>query len=57
MLLATIEGCPFYTGASAFAYLAPSELTIDVVPGGGDSFSLEAAEGVRFIARSRLGAM
>jgi hypothetical protein len=54
VLLGVIEGCPFYIGAASFQYWAYCELTIDVVPDGGDSFSLEAVEGVRFITRSRL---
>ena len=29
------------------------QITVDVTAGGGDSFSIEAPEGVRFIVRSR----
>jgi uncharacterized protein (DUF779 family) len=54
VLLGTIEGSPFYVGPEQFRYWAYCEITVDVTPGGGDSFSLEAAEGVRFIVRSRL---
>jgi len=54
VLLGVIEGCPFYVSAAQFPYWAHSQLTIDVVPNGGDSFSLEAADGVRFITRSRV---
>jgi uncharacterized protein (DUF779 family) len=54
VLLGVIEGCPFYVGPAQFGYWAYCELTVDVTPAGGDSFSLEAAEGVRFIVRSRL---
>lgn len=54
VFLGTIEGCPFYIGASTFQYFAYTQLIIDVTTGGGDSFSLEAPEGVRFITRSRL---
>lgn len=54
VLLGAIDGCPFYVSEAAYPYWAYSELTIDVVSGGGDSFSLEAADGVRFITRSRL---
>jgi len=54
VLLGVIEGCPFYVGGSEFDYWAYCELTIDVTHGGGDSFSLEAADGVRFFTRSRL---
>ena len=54
VLLGVIEGCPFYVSAAQFPYWAHSQLTIDVVPNGGDSFSLEAADEVRFITRSRV---
>jgi uncharacterized protein len=54
VLLGVIEGCPFYVGGAEFGYWAYCELTIDVTMGGGDSFSLEAADGVRFLTRSRL---
>jgi len=54
VLLGVIEECPFYVGGAEFGYWAYMELTIDVTMGGGDSFSLEAADGVRFITRSRL---
>ena len=37
-----------------FRYWRYSHLTIDVVPGRGAGFSLEAPHGVRFIIRSRL---
>ena len=53
-LLGVIDGCPFYVAPAQFEYWSHCQLTIDVVAGGGDSFSLEAAEGVRFIVRSRL---
>lgn len=52
--LGEIGGCPFYMGAAHFAYWENSQLIVDVVPGRGASFSLEAPEGVRFLARSRL---
>lgn len=52
--LGDIEGCPFYIGADTFRYFAYSQITIDVTEGGGDSFSLEAPEGLRFVTRSRL---
>jgi len=54
VFLGMIEGCPFYIGAPTFEYFAYSQLIIDVTTGGGDSFSLEAPEGVRFVTRSRL---
>jgi uncharacterized protein len=54
VLLGTIAGCPFYIGAAQFEYWEHTHLTIDVVPGRGSGFSLEAPRGVRFITRSRL---
>jgi len=54
VLLGSIEDCPFYVGPEQFSTLAGSELTLDVIEGGGDSFSLEAGEGQRFIACWRL---
>ena len=54
VLLGEIGGCPFYMSAAQFEYWAHTHLTIDVVPGRGASFSLEAPEGVRFLTRSRL---
>ena len=37
-----------------FEYWTHTHLTIDVVPGRGAGFSLEAPDGVRFLIRSRL---
>ncbi len=54
VFLGVIEGSPFYIGASTFEYFSNSQLIIDVTTGGGDSFSLEAPEGVRFMTRSRV---
>lgn len=54
VLLGGVYGCPFYVGSAQFDYWAHCQLTIDVIEDGGDSFSLEAAEGIRFIVRSRL---
>ncbi len=54
VLLGVVEGCPFYVAEHHFQYWAYCEITVDVTEGGGDSFSIEAADGVRFITRSRL---
>ncbi|MEZ5295915.1 MAG: DUF779 domain-containing protein [Ilumatobacteraceae bacterium] len=43
---------PFYIGADQFEYWQHTRLTVDVVPGRGSGFSLEAPEGVRFLIRS-----
>ncbi len=52
--LGEIAGVPFYMSASQFDYWKHTQLTIDVVPGRGGGFSLEAPEGVRFLIRSRV---
>lgn len=54
VLLGTIEGAPFYIGGQQFEYWQHTELTLDVVPGRGAGFSLEAPSGVRFLTRSRV---
>jgi uncharacterized protein (DUF779 family) len=36
------------------AHWSHTHLTVDVVPGRGSGFSVEAPEGVRFLIRSRL---
>src|ERR1700742_4008223 len=52
--LGTIADVPFYIGGQQFEYWQHTHLTVDVVPGRGSGFSLEAPHGVRFITRSRL---
>lgn len=52
--LGRIAGCDFFIGAAQFEYWRHTQLTIDVVPGRGAGFSLEAPEGVRFLTRSRV---
>ena len=52
--LGNIAGCDFYIGAAQFAYWEHTQLVIDVVPGRGSGFSVEAPEGVRFLTRSRV---
>ena len=54
VLLGEIAGCPFYIGAAQFEYWQHTQLIIDVVPGRGSGFSVEAPEGVRFLTRSRV---
>ena len=54
VLLGTVAGCPVYIGRAQFEYWAHTHLTIDVVPGRGAGFSLEAPEGLRFLTRSRV---
>ncbi|RAG84329.1 DUF779 domain-containing protein [Streptacidiphilus pinicola] len=45
---------PFWMSADQYAYWQHTHLTVDVVPGRGSGFSVEAPEGVRFLIRSRL---
>jgi uncharacterized protein (DUF779 family) len=48
------EPIPVYIGRPQFEYWSHTHLTIDVVPGRGAGFSLEAPTGNRFIVRSRV---
>ncbi len=48
------EPVAFWMGAGQFERWRHTHLTVDVVPGRGSGFSLEAPEGVRFLIRSRL---
>jgi uncharacterized protein (DUF779 family) len=48
------EPVGFWMSADQFERWRHTHLTVDVVPGRGAGFSLEAPEGVRFIIRSRL---
>ena len=50
--LGEVAGTPFYMGADQFEYWSHTHLLVDVVPGRGGGFSLEAPEGVRFLIRS-----
>jgi uncharacterized protein (DUF779 family) len=55
VLLGQLAGdIPFWMSADQFDYWRHTHLTVDVVPGRGSGFSLEAPEGVRFLIRSRL---
>lgn len=48
------EPVAVWMSRSQFEYWKHTHLTIDVVPGRGSGFSVEAPEGVRFLIRSRL---
>ena len=52
--LGTIVDTPFYISGPQFEYWQHTHLTVDVVPGRGSGFSVEAPEGVRFLIRSRV---
>lgn len=44
----------FWMSGEQFKHWSHTHLTVDVVPGRGSGFSVEAPEGVRFLIRSRL---
>jgi uncharacterized protein (DUF779 family) len=48
------EPISFWMSTSQFEAWKHTHLTVDVVPGRGGGFSLEAPEGVRFLIRSRV---
>jgi uncharacterized protein (DUF779 family) len=54
VFMGEIGGQPLYMGKSQFEYWQHTHIIIDVVPGRGSGFSLEAPEGVRFLTRSRI---
>jgi uncharacterized protein (DUF779 family) len=54
VLLGEIEGCRVYIGGAQYELWKHTALTLDVVPGRGSGFSLEAPLGVRFLTRSRV---
>ena len=52
--LGDVDGVPVYIGALQYEVWRHTQLLIDVVPGRGGGFSLEAPLGVRFLTRSRV---
>ena len=52
--LGDVDGTPVYIGALQYEVWRHTQLLIDVVPGRGSGFSLEAPLGVRFLTRSRV---
>ena len=54
VLLGEIAGAAVYIGAAQHAVWSHTQLIVDVVPGRGSGFSLEAPEGVRFLTRGRV---
>ena len=54
VLLGTVSEAPFFMGSDQFEFWKHTALTLDVVPGRGSGFSLEAPHGVRFMIRSRV---
>ena len=54
VLLGWVADTPFFMGADQFEFWKHTHLTVDVVPGRGSGFSVEAPHGVRFLIRSRV---
>ncbi|WP_354639129.1 DUF779 domain-containing protein [Kitasatospora camelliae] len=54
LAVAGLAPIPVWMARAQYAYWAHTHLTIDVVPGRGSGFSLEAPHGLRFLTRSRL---
>ena len=52
--IVTIADCEFFMSRDQFEYWKHTQLTIDITPGRGSSFSLEIPMGLRFIVHSRL---
>lgn len=52
--LGWVADTPFYMSGPQYEYWRHTHLTVDVVPGRGSGFSVEAPRGVRFLIRSRL---
>lgn len=52
--LGEIAGCKFYMHADQFEYWKHTQLTLDVTPGRGSSFSLEIPLGLRFYILSKV---
>ena len=52
--LGEIADCEFWMSKDQQEYWQYTQLTIDIVPGRGSSFSLEIPMGLRFITKSRL---
>ena len=53
VLLGVLGGVPVWISGPQFETWRHTQLVIDVVPGRGGGFSLEAPEGVRFLSRGR----
>jgi uncharacterized protein (DUF779 family) len=52
--LGDVDGVPVYIGGHQYEVWRHTQLLIDVVPGRGSGFSVEAPLGVRFLTRSRV---
>lgn len=54
VLVDRVCGCDFYIAESTYQYYQNSDIELDVTPGRGASFSIEAPRGVRFLIRSTI---
>lgn len=54
VFLGEVCGAPFWISRDQYEYWKHTELTLDVVPGRGSSFSIEIPTGFRFLIRSRV---
>lgn len=54
ILLGYLDDVPFYMNKDQFDYWKHTHLTVDIVPGRGSGFSLEAPYNQRFVVKSRL---
>ncbi len=54
VVLGEVAGAGFYMTSAQYRLWEHTHLTVDVVPGRGAGFSLEAPDGIRFLIRSRL---
>lgn len=52
--LGEVYGCDFFMSKDQFEYWKHTQLTLDITPGRGSSFSIEIPMGIRFMIHSRL---
>ncbi len=55
--MGNIHGCDFFMNADQFEYWKHTQLSIEITPGRGSSFSLEIPLGLRFVVKSRMFSM
>jgi uncharacterized protein (DUF779 family) len=56
IMLGTLGDAPFFVDFDLYRRWGSPQLVIDVSSGAGDSFSLEGAQGVHFVARTKRSA-